>query len=62
MGKNVLILAESGHLLLVAAEGGQCRRLGKLQVCGRNWCHPAYADGKLFVRDDKELRCVQLMP
>ena len=62
MGKNLLILAESGHLLLVAADPAQCRRLGKLQVCGQNWCHPAYADGKVFVRDDKELRCVPLLP
>ncbi len=36
-----------------------------LQVCGLNWCNPAYADGKLFVRDGikitGELLCLDLM-
>jgi len=61
MGDNLLILAERGQLLLVAADPKECRLVGKTEVCGKNWCNPAYADGKLFLRDARELRCVQLM-
>ena len=62
MGESLLILTEKGQLLLVAADSKQCRVVSKTQVAGQNWCSPAYADGKLFLRDAKELRCVQLMP
>jgi len=61
-GKNLLILAERGQLLLVAATPTACKTLGRTTVCGRNWCSPAYSGGKLYVRDNKELRCVQLVP
>ena len=62
MKDNILVLAEKGQLLLVAADPKQCRLISKTDVCGQNWCNPAYADGKLFLRDAHELRCVQLMP
>ena len=62
MGENLLVLAEKGQLLLVAADPKACRTIGKTQVCGQNWCNPAYSDGKLFLRDEKELLCVELMP
>lgn len=62
MGGDLLVLAEKGQLLLVAADPKACRTVGKTQVCGQNWCNPAYAGGRLFLRDDKELLCVELMP
>jgi len=62
MNDNLLVLTDGGQLLLVAADPKECRVIGKVQVCGQNWCNPAYADGKLFLRDAQELRCVQLMP
>jgi hypothetical protein len=34
--------------------------LSRLQVCGNTWSFPAYADGKLFVRDGRELICLNL--
>ncbi len=62
MAENLLALTDSGQLLLVAADPQECRELGRAQVCGFNWCNPAYADGKLFVRDARELLCVELRP
>jgi len=62
MKDNLLVLAEDGRLMLVAADPKQCRTIATTRVCGRNWCYPAYADGKLFLRDARELRCVKLMP
>lgn len=61
MGKNVLLLTDAGELVLFAANPSEFKELGRAQVCGANWCNPAYADGKLFVRDAKELVCVELL-
>jgi hypothetical protein len=34
--------------------------LGRMQACGSTWCHPAFADGRLYVRDERELKCLDL--
>lgn len=62
MGPNLAVVTDDGQLLLIATDPAACREVGRARVCGTNWCLPAYADGRLFVRDAKELRCVQLMP
>ena len=62
MGENILMLAESGELFLIAADPKELRTIATAKAGGRNWCNPAYADGKLFLRDEKELRCLQLLP
>ena len=62
MANNILILTDSGQLALFAADSKECRELGRLQVCGTTWCNPAYAGGKLWLRDAKELLCVDLAP
>ena len=62
MKDNILVLTEGGQLLLIAADPKQCRLVSKAKVCGQNWCSPAYADGRLFLRDERDLRCVQLLP
>ena len=62
MGRNLLLLTYDGQLLLVAADPKECRVLGRTQLCGKTWCLPAYADGRLYFRDAKELRCVVLGP
>jgi outer membrane protein assembly factor BamB len=51
LGPNILALTDSGTLILFAADPKECRELGRAQVCGANWCNPAYVDGKLFLRD-----------
>ena len=51
LGQNILTLTDSGTLILFAADSKECRELGRAQVCGANWCNPAYVDGKLFLRD-----------
>lgn len=61
LGDNLLVLTETGELVLVAADPKEFKELGRAQVCRSNWCNPAYADGKLFLRDDRELICVDLM-
>jgi len=50
-GTTVLMLADAGELVLFAAEGSACRELGRAQACGTTWCNPAYAGGRLYLRD-----------
>jgi len=61
MKDNILVLAENGELLLIAAEAKALRIISRVKVCGKTWCSPAYVGGRLFVRDIGELRCVQLI-
>ena len=66
LGKNILVCTDGGQLVLIAAEATECRELGRAQVCGLNWCNPAYANGRLYVRDGIKttgnLFCVELLP
>ncbi len=62
MDKNILILGDDGQLVLINADPSQCHEISRTQVAGNNWCNPAYADGKLYLRDANEVRCVELMP
>jgi outer membrane protein assembly factor BamB len=65
MHENILTLTDDGEVLLFSANPLAFREIGRAQVCGRNWCNPAYADGRLFVRDgirgSGNLICVDLM-
>ena len=61
VGKNLLILADDGQLVLIAADASEYREISRTQVAGNNWCNPAYAGGNLYLRDDRELRCVRLL-
>ena len=62
MGENVMMLTDMGELILFEATPTAYSEVSRTQVCGKNWCHPAYADGKLVVRDFKRLICVDLSP
>ena len=62
MGHNVLALMDSGELVLFPADATGFRQISRVPVCGKNWCNPAYSNGKLYLRDEKEMKCVQLLP
>ena len=51
IGENVLALTDTGTLVMFAADHKEFREVGQAQVCGANWCNPAYADGRLYLRD-----------
>lgn len=61
MGKNVLVLSDGGELVLFAADPKEYREVGRTQVCGKTWCNPAYVGGRLYLRDSRELMCVELV-
>jgi len=62
VGKNLLVLTDEGELVLIAARADQYTELSRVQVCGRNWNFPALSNGRLYVRDVRELICYQLVP
>ena len=61
VGKSLLVLTEDGTLILLQANPEKYTELARLQVCGNTWSFPAYANGKLYVRDTRSLQCIDLM-
>ncbi len=66
LGENILTLTDGGELVLFRATAAEFKEVSRVQICAVNWCNPAYANGKLFVRDGikttGELLCLDLMP
>ena len=62
MGGNILMLSDSGELVLFAADPQAYREISRVQICGNTWCNPAYAGGRLYLRDARELWCAELVP
>ncbi|MDB6124789.1 MAG: hypothetical protein JWQ71_3782 [Pedosphaera sp.] len=65
LGKNLLVQTDKGELILVAADPAKYTEISRVQVCGKTWSHPAYTDGKLYVREGLDrawkLTCFDLM-
>jgi len=59
-GNRLLVLTDLGELRLLAANPDRYEELGRLQVCGKTYTHPAFSDGVLYVRDPRELQAVKL--
>jgi outer membrane protein assembly factor BamB len=60
VGDRLLGRSDTGTLVLFAAKPEAYEEFGQQQVCGSNWCHPAYADGRLYLRDAKQWGCLEL--
>jgi outer membrane protein assembly factor BamB len=57
---KLLMLDDSGILILLEPDPKEYRELARSKVCGPTWTHAALANGRLYVRDDKELICLEL--
>jgi outer membrane protein assembly factor BamB len=57
---KLLMLSDTGDLTMLDHDPKEYRELAKAKICGETWAHPALANGKLYVRDNKELICLQL--
>jgi outer membrane protein assembly factor BamB len=57
---KLLVLNDSGVLKLIEADPKGYRELCQAKVCGGTFVIPALADGRLYVRDGKEVVCLQL--
>jgi outer membrane protein assembly factor BamB len=58
--EKLLMLDDGGNLTLFEPDAKQFKPLAKSKVCGKTWAHPALVDGRVYLRDDKELICVEL--
>ena len=59
---KLLALDDAGNLLLAEVTRDGYKQLSKTQICKGTLCNPALANGRVYVRDDKEIVCVQLGP
>jgi outer membrane protein assembly factor BamB len=57
---KLLMLDDSGNLILLDPNPKEYRELARAKVCGMTWAHPALSDGRLYVRDADEVLCLQL--
>ena len=51
---------DAGNLILLQPDATAYKELARSKVCGPTWAHPALSDGRVYVRDDKELVCLKL--
>ncbi|HEX4588587.1 MAG TPA: PQQ-binding-like beta-propeller repeat protein [Gemmataceae bacterium] len=59
---KLLMHSDSGELTMIDPDPKEYRELCQAKICGETWAHPALANGRLYVRDNKELICLQLNP
>jgi outer membrane protein assembly factor BamB len=57
---KLLVLNDSGILTLLDVDDKGAKEVARTKVCGGTLVSPALADGRLYVRDDKEVICLQL--
>jgi outer membrane protein assembly factor BamB len=57
---KLLMLDDGGNLVLLEPNPKEYRELARAKVCGPTWAHAALSNGKLYLRDEKELICLQL--
>lgn len=61
VGDLLLVQAEDGEVVMVAAEPDAHRELGRVPaLTGKTWNHPALAGSYLLVRNDREAACYEL--
>jgi outer membrane protein assembly factor BamB len=57
---KLLMLDDGGRLTLFEPSAKAYTQLAQSKVCGETWAHPALSNGRLYIRDNKELICLQL--
>jgi len=57
---KLLMLDDNGYLTLLQPDPAGYKELARSKVCGPTWAHPALVDGRLYLRDEKELVCLEL--
>ncbi|AWM40939.1 Quinohemoprotein alcohol dehydrogenase ADH-IIG precursor [Gemmata obscuriglobus] len=58
--ETLLMLDDAGAVTLFEANPKEFKELAKSKACGNTWAHPALVDGRLYLRDEKELLCFEL--
>jgi outer membrane protein assembly factor BamB len=59
----LLVAAESGEVVLLAADPHEFRELGRFQAIeGKTWNCPLVAHGRLYIRNAEEMACYDVSP
>lgn len=64
-GNHLILQTASGHLMLVEANPKEYKPLGKtakLLSGQNNWATPALVDGRIYVRDENHVVCLDVRP
>ncbi len=62
-GGHVIVLAESGELMLLKASPESLQEIARFQAIeGKTWSHPAMAGGLLLVRNSREMAAFRIAP
>ncbi len=57
---KMLLHSDNGYLKLLAPNTEKYEELASSKICGDTWAHPALVNGLLYVRDGKDLICLEL--
>jgi outer membrane protein assembly factor BamB len=57
---KILMVEEPGDLVLLEHNREKYTELSRSKICGSTWAHPALANGRLYIRDAKNLVCVEM--
>jgi hypothetical protein len=57
---RLIAYTDTGRLVVLDASFEAFRERARIEVAGRNWVPPVLAQGCLFLRDHKGLRCLRL--
>lgn len=57
---KLLMLDDSGHLMLLEPNPKKYKEVSRSKVSAQTWAYPGLADGRLYLRDEQELICLQL--
>lgn len=55
---KLLLIEEAGNVVMLEPSPKGYQELCRARVSGETWAHPALANGRLFIRDKKDLICV----
>jgi hypothetical protein len=55
----MLLHEDKGELALIEPNTTGYKELCRAKVGGATWSHPALANGRLYLRDEKELICLR---
>jgi hypothetical protein len=57
VGENLYLLSEKG-VMFIAKIGGEYEQLSKSELGENCYASPAFADGRIYIRANKNLYCI----
>jgi len=66
-GERAMVFGDKGEMVMIRATAQRCEILGRAKLGGGGkasvvWSHPALADGRIFLRDEKYIYAWEMLP